>query len=177
MQYVYGHTVDNDVSSRYWQSPERSVNQQGSPKSFVKFTPIRPIILSPELTPDPHNLSIKSFVNGLVRQSARTDGPICSVPNIIRHISRGTTIRRGTVVMIETPSGVATFMDPLAGFKTAMWLKPRLRQSDACAVGSLLRNESMQHNEVRNNRLVLPQYAIQTIECSTVRPAIKAHFI
>lgn len=117
MQYVLGYTAGNDVSSRYWQMPERSGNQHGPAKSFDKFAPIGPVIVSSKIVPDPYNLSIRSIVNGEVRQSARTDDLIYDIPAIIKHISRGTTLRKGTVVMTGTPSGVAAFMKPPA------WLK------------------------------------------------------
>jgi 2-keto-4-pentenoate hydratase/2-oxohepta-3-ene-1,7-dioic acid hydratase in catechol pathway len=117
MQYVLGFTAGNDVSSRYWQMPERSGNQHGSAKSFDKFAPIGPLIASSKVIPDPHKLSIKSIVNGEVRQSSRTDDLIYDIPAIIRHISRGATLRKGTVVMTGTPSGVAAFMKP------PQWLK------------------------------------------------------
>lgn len=117
MQYILGYTAGNDVSSRYWQAPERSGNQHGSAKSFDKFAPIGPVLTSPDVIHDPHELVIKSYVNGEVRQSSRTDDLIYDIPTIIRHISRGTTLRKGTVVMTGTPSGVAAFMKPPA------WLK------------------------------------------------------
>ncbi|KAH7081442.1 fumarylacetoacetate hydrolase family protein [Paraphoma chrysanthemicola] len=112
MQYILGYTVGNDVSSRYWQVPERSGNQHGPAKSFDKFAPIGPVIASPNAIGNPHNLAIKAYVNGDLRQSARTDDLIYDIPAIIRHLSRGTTLRSGTVVMTGTPSGVAAFMKP-----------------------------------------------------------------
>tara|TARA_R110002003_G_scaffold40_3_gene2575 strand:- start:884 stop:1381 length:498 start_codon:yes stop_codon:yes gene_type:complete len=112
MQYIFGYTTGNDVSSRYWQAPERSGNQHRTGKSFDKFAPIGPVITSPSVIQDPHKLSIKSYVNGELRQSARTDDLIYDIPTIIRHISRGTTVRKRTVVMTGTPSGVAAFMKP-----------------------------------------------------------------
>lgn len=100
------------MSSRYWQNPERSGNQHGSAKSFDKFAPIGPVITSTNVIKNPHQLAIKSFVNGELRQSSRTDDLIYDIPTILRHISRGTTLRKGTVVMTGTPSGVAAFMKP-----------------------------------------------------------------
>jgi 2-keto-4-pentenoate hydratase/2-oxohepta-3-ene-1,7-dioic acid hydratase in catechol pathway len=40
---------------------------------------------------------------------------IWSVQKLIAHISLGTTLRRGTVIMTGTSSGVGMFMEP-AGF-------------------------------------------------------------
>lgn len=117
LQYVLGYTAGNDVSSRYWQMPERSNGQHGGAKSFDKFAPIGPVITSSEIITDAHKLTIKCMVNGELRQSANTESLIFDVPTIIRHLSRGMTLRKGTVVMTGTPSGVAAFMKPPA------WLK------------------------------------------------------
>lgn len=118
LSYVLGYTVGNDVSSRYWQWEERSGRQHGSAKGFDKFAPIGPVIVSPSAIGDPHALSIKTTINGNdVRQSARTDDLIFKIPNLIQHLSRGTTLRIGTVIMTGTPSGVAAFMKPQAFLK------------------------------------------------------------
>ncbi|KIW90827.1 uncharacterized protein Z519_08610 [Cladophialophora bantiana CBS 173.52] len=113
-QYILGYTVGNDVSSRWWQMPERSSNQPSAAKSFDKFAPIGPVITSPSLIPDPTKLKMRSIVNGQQRQITQTDDLIFDIPTIIRHFSRGMTIRKGTVIMTGTPSGVAAFMKPPA---------------------------------------------------------------
>ncbi|KIW56398.1 hypothetical protein PV05_05063 [Exophiala xenobiotica] len=113
LDYVLGYTAGNDVSARYWQWKERSGGQHGSAKGFDKFAPIGPVIVSPSAIGDPHDLSLKTIVNGKdVRQESRTDDLIFKVPEIIQHLSRGTTLRKGTVIMTGTPSGVAAFMKP-----------------------------------------------------------------
>lgn len=117
LDYVLGYTVGNDVSSRYWQMPERSGNQHGYAKSFDKFAPIGPILCSSKVIPGPSALFLTTKVNGDVRQKAKLDDLIFDIPAIIRHLSRGTTLRKGTVIMTGTPSGVA------AGMKPPQWLK------------------------------------------------------
>lgn len=116
-EYVLGYTAGNDVSSRYWQMPERSGHQHGYAKSFDKFAPIGPVITSTSVIPNPADLRMECFVNGEKRQSTGIDDLIFDVPAILQHLSRGTTLRRGTVIMTGTPSGVAAFMKPPA------WLK------------------------------------------------------
>jgi len=115
--YILGYTVGNDVSSRYWQRPERSGNQHGYAKSFDKFAPIGPVLVSTSVIPDPKALTLRTKVNGEQRQITKTDDLIFDIPAIIRHLSRGTTLRPGTLIMTGTPSGVAAFMKPPA------WLK------------------------------------------------------
>jgi 2-keto-4-pentenoate hydratase/2-oxohepta-3-ene-1,7-dioic acid hydratase in catechol pathway len=115
--YIIGYTVGNDVSSRWWQIPERGNGQPAVAKSFDKFAPLGPVITSKRLIPDPTQLGVRTLVNGEPRQNSRTDDWIFNLPFLIRHLSRGTTLRKGTVIMTGTPSGVAYFMKPQA------WLK------------------------------------------------------
>lgn len=116
-EYILGYTAGNDISSRYWQAPERSGNQHGSAKSFDKFAPIGPVITSARTIPNLADLRLECFVNGSKRQSSKLDDLIFDVAAVLAHLSRGMTIRRGTVVMTGTPSGVAAFMKP------PQWLK------------------------------------------------------
>jgi 2-keto-4-pentenoate hydratase/2-oxohepta-3-ene-1,7-dioic acid hydratase in catechol pathway len=112
LDYVLGYTVGNDVSSRWWQIPEQSGGQHGYAKSFDKFAPIGPILVSTKVIPDPSQLTLSTKVNGEQRQWTKTDDLIFDVPEIIRHLSRGTTLQPGTVIMTGTPSGVAFFLKP-----------------------------------------------------------------
>lgn len=134
--YVLGFTVGNDVSSRYWQMPPRSGGQHGPAKSFDKFAPIGPVIASWKSLGNPEALKLRTWVNGDLRQDGNTDDLIFGITDILRHVSRGTTIRKGTVIMTGTPryvdqtaisrfcdsadsiSGVAAFMKPAAWLKT-----------------------------------------------------------
>ncbi|KAH0837094.1 hypothetical protein AYO21_04554 [Fonsecaea monophora] len=114
LSYVLGYTVGNDVSSRYWQAPARSGGQHGPAKSFDKFGPIGPVIASPNAVVNPEGLRLRTWVNGELRQDGNTDDLIFGIGAIIRHLARGTTVRKGTVIMTGTPSGVAAFMQPAA---------------------------------------------------------------
>ncbi|EUC32630.1 hypothetical protein COCVIDRAFT_42161 [Bipolaris victoriae FI3] len=111
--YVLGYTVGNDVSARNYQLPASvSGGQFGYAKSFDKFAPIGPCIASPAVIPDPHALTYWTKVNGEKRQETGTDDMIYTVGQIIEHLSRGTTLRAGTVILTGTPSGVGFFMEP-----------------------------------------------------------------
>ncbi|EUC43285.1 hypothetical protein COCMIDRAFT_38763 [Bipolaris oryzae ATCC 44560] len=111
--YVLGYTIGNDVSARNYQLPANvSGGQFGYAKSFDKFAPIGPCIASPAVVPDPHALTYWTKVNGEKRQETGTDDMIYTVGQIIEHLSRGTTLRAGTVILTGTPSGVGFFMEP-----------------------------------------------------------------
>ncbi|KAJ4152091.1 hypothetical protein NW765_017600 [Fusarium oxysporum] len=109
LDYVLGYTAGNDVSARNFQIPEASGGQFCYAKSFDGFAPIGPAICSPAAIPDPQNLQLTTLVNGEIMQETGTSDMIWSIRQIIAHISRGTTIRRGTVIMTGTPSGVGFF--------------------------------------------------------------------
>lgn len=112
LDYVLGWTVGNDVSARAWQLPPKSGGQFCYAKSFDNFAPIGPCIVSVRETPDPHNLRLTTKVNGETRQQSSTSDMIFSVAQIISHLSRGTTLRKGTAIQTGTPSGVGLFMEP-----------------------------------------------------------------
>ena len=116
LDYVLGYTVGNDVSARNFQAREVSGGQFGYAKSFDQFAPIGPVIASPSVIKDPQNLNYTTKVNGEVRQKTNTSDMIWTVKQIIAHLSRGTTLRKGTAIMTGTPSGVGIFMQGGGGF-------------------------------------------------------------
>ncbi len=112
LQYVLGYTAGNDVSARNYQLPDTSGGQFCYAKSFDGFAPIGPCIVSPTLVADPQKLHLVTRVNGVVRQETETSDMIFSVAKIISHLSRGTTLRKGTIIQTGTPSGVGLFVEP-----------------------------------------------------------------
>ncbi|KAL3442485.1 fumarylacetoacetate hydrolase family protein [Aspergillus insuetus] len=109
LDYVLGYTAGNDVSARNFQVPEASGGQYCYAKSFDKFGPIGPVIVSAAEIPDPQTLTLRTRVNGVVKQETSTGDMIFGVRKLISHLSRGTTLRKGTVIMTGTPSGVGYF--------------------------------------------------------------------
>ncbi|KAJ5812013.1 hypothetical protein N7474_008314 [Penicillium riverlandense] len=106
---VLGYTAGNDVSARNFQLPDVSGGQYCFAKSFDTFAPIGPALVSPSVIPDPQKLKYVTRVNGEVLQDTGTDDMIWTVKQILQHISIGTTVKAGTVVMTGTPSGVGLF--------------------------------------------------------------------
>jgi 2-keto-4-pentenoate hydratase/2-oxohepta-3-ene-1,7-dioic acid hydratase in catechol pathway len=91
--------------------------QAGYSKSFDKFCPLGPFICSSKVVPNANNLRLTTKVNGELRQDARTDDLLFDVATIIRYLSRGHTLRPGTVILTGTPSGVGVAKKP------PVWLK------------------------------------------------------
>ena len=114
LTHVLGYSAANDVSSRYWQLPEISGQQHGYAKSFDGFSPLGPVIVSPEAIGDLSHQTLVTRVNGEERQRAQLDDLFFTVGDLIVHLSRGTTLKAGTVILTGTPGGVAAFMKPPA---------------------------------------------------------------
>ena len=115
LSYVLGYAVGNDVSARNYMPHEVSGFQMSYGKSFDAFAPTGPYLVSAAIVGDPHQLRLTTKVNGEIRQDASTSDMIWSVKQIIVHLTRGRTVRAGTVVMTGTPSGVGWFTKP-SGF-------------------------------------------------------------
>jgi 2-keto-4-pentenoate hydratase/2-oxohepta-3-ene-1,7-dioic acid hydratase in catechol pathway len=109
---VLGYTIGNDISARNYIPQEISGFQMSYGKSFDAFAPFGPFIVSPAVVGNPHDLRLVTRVNGEVRQDESTADMIWNIPQIIVHLTRGRTVRAGTVCMTGTPSGVGWFMKP-----------------------------------------------------------------
>ena len=105
-QYILGYTAGNDISSRLWQRPPRGGGQYCYAKGFDKFAPLGPTIRNVTKI-DVRGLTLRTTVNGEARQYASTSDMIFPPHEILVHLSRGCTVRKGTVVMTGTPSGIA----------------------------------------------------------------------
>jgi 2-keto-4-pentenoate hydratase/2-oxohepta-3-ene-1,7-dioic acid hydratase in catechol pathway len=64
------------------------------------------------MIPDPSKLHLRGLHNGKVVQDCGIDDLIFSVPKLISHLSQGTTLKAGTVIITGTPAGVGVFMKP-----------------------------------------------------------------
>ena len=106
LDYILGYSASNDVSCRDLQLPEVCRFMVGYAKSFDGFAPLGPAITSTALLPDPQNIHYTVKVNGETRQQIHTATMIFSVRQVIAHLSRGTTLRRGTVIMMGTDNGI-----------------------------------------------------------------------
>ncbi|KAF5235598.1 hypothetical protein FAUST_6966 [Fusarium austroamericanum] len=121
LEYVAAYTAGNDISSRKWQRDPNlagGVPQWGFSKGFDTFAPLGPVLVSTELIPSPENLHLQTIVDREVRQDAKLDDLVFSIPRLIAHLSSGTTLQKGSVIMTGTPGGVG------AGFNPPKYLVP-----------------------------------------------------
>ncbi len=107
--YVFGYTILNDVTARELQTRHK---QWTFGKSLDGFAPMGPCIVTAEDIPAPPVLTIKSYVNGELRQDARTDMFIHDIAYVIHELTQGMTLKAGTIIATGTPAGVGMGFDP-----------------------------------------------------------------
>ena len=100
---IAGYTVANDVSVRDWQMrvPTFTIG-----KSFDTHCPFGPAIVTKDEIADPHNLYLKTEVNGEIRQESNTKHLIFNCFELIEHLSTAFTLEAGDLILTGTPSGV-----------------------------------------------------------------------
>jgi 2,4-didehydro-3-deoxy-L-rhamnonate hydrolase len=115
LDYVFGYTNANDVSSRDLQFSEGG--QWTRSKSIDTFCPIGPYIVTKDEIEDPQNLSIRCILNGEVMQDGTTSKMIFSVAELVSFLSQAMTLVPGDIIVTGTPPGVGSARDP------QVWLK------------------------------------------------------
>ena len=108
-QVIAGFTIANDVSVRDWQvrSPTMMIG-----KSFDTCGPLGPWLVTPDEIGDPHNLSIKTWIDDELRQDANTRQMIFNCYDMVAYLSQAMTLEPGDVITTGTPSGVGVKMQP-----------------------------------------------------------------
>jgi len=117
--HVFGLCCFNDLSARDLQ---RDHNQWFFGKSLDTFTAYGPYIVTmDEFKPDsgtPLEFSVRSRVNGELRQDGNTRDMIFTPDFIIEELSVGMTLDAGTIIATGTPSGVGAGFTPHRCMKT-----------------------------------------------------------
>jgi 2-keto-4-pentenoate hydratase/2-oxohepta-3-ene-1,7-dioic acid hydratase in catechol pathway len=108
-EVIAGYLVVNDATVRDWQF-QTPTWQMG--KSFDTHGPIGPWIVTTDELPNPHNSSLRTWVNGELRQESNTKQLIFDCFKLVEHLSTAFTLEPGDIVATGTPSGVGVLMKP-----------------------------------------------------------------
>jgi 2-keto-4-pentenoate hydratase/2-oxohepta-3-ene-1,7-dioic acid hydratase in catechol pathway len=108
---VAGYTICNDVTAR---GLHRRASYADSPfewdwlgsKGRDTFLPIGPSVTPFWLVDDPHDLRLRVWVNGALKQDARTSDLIVNVWQLVAAASSLVTLEPGDVITTGTPAGV-----------------------------------------------------------------------
>jgi 2-keto-4-pentenoate hydratase/2-oxohepta-3-ene-1,7-dioic acid hydratase in catechol pathway len=108
MEHVWGYTIVNDVTARDWQQRHK---QWLMGKSFDTFCPMGPWLVS-AVEVNGADTRVRCWVNGELRQDARTSELIFDIPTLIETISAGITLYPGDLIATGTPVGVGIGFKP-----------------------------------------------------------------
>ena len=108
---VAGYAVADDVSARDLQKREP---QWTRAKGADGFCPYGPWITTADEVPDAEDLRLRTWVNGELRQDARTSDLIFGIDELVGFIGQTCTLEPGDLILTGTPEGVGAFADPPA---------------------------------------------------------------
>jgi 2-keto-4-pentenoate hydratase/2-oxohepta-3-ene-1,7-dioic acid hydratase in catechol pathway len=106
---IAGFTICNDVSVREWQLRAMTATLG---KSFDTHGPLGPWIVTPDELPNVHNLSLKTWVNGELRQDGNTSDLVYRFGEMIEELSTVFTLEPGDVLSTGSPAGVGGAQQP-----------------------------------------------------------------
>jgi 5-oxopent-3-ene-1,2,5-tricarboxylate decarboxylase/2-hydroxyhepta-2,4-diene-1,7-dioate isomerase len=103
--YIAGYTVANDFTCRdfvtnVFRPPVKA-------KGFDTFGPLGPFLVTPDEVGDPARLTLRTYVNGDLRQEGTTEDLIVSIPEIIAYVTAFMTLQAGDVILTGTPRGIS----------------------------------------------------------------------
>ena len=99
LAHVLGYLIGLDIT-------ERGPGDRSRRKSYDTFTPLGPWLTTADEVADPHDLTIRLWVNGKVRQEANTRDMLVKIPQIIAYASNIMRLEPGDVVLTGAPPGV-----------------------------------------------------------------------
>jgi 2-keto-4-pentenoate hydratase/2-oxohepta-3-ene-1,7-dioic acid hydratase in catechol pathway len=106
---VAGFMICNDVSVREWQL-RASTAMIG--KSFDTHGPIGPWICTTDELPGVHSLSIRTWINGELRQDGNTSDLVYRFGDMIAELSTAFTLEPGDILTTGSPAGVGAARQP-----------------------------------------------------------------
>jgi len=106
---IAGYMVANDFTVRDWanRSPTMTIG-----KSFDTHGPLGPWITTDDDVADPHDLMLRLFVNGELRQEESSGGMIHDIYQQIAELTAAMTLEPGDLLSTGTPSGVGIALTP-----------------------------------------------------------------
>lgn len=105
MDYVAGYTLCNDYAIRdflenYYRPNLRVKNRDCT-------TPVGPYLVPRDDVADPHVLTLRTWVNGELRQEGTTADMIFNIPYLIEYLSSFMTLQPGDMIATGTPEGLS----------------------------------------------------------------------
>jgi len=112
MDYVFGYTLENDMSDRGGRGDTRFGSDWLVTKNHDTFAPLGPFITPKEFIPDIGNTGMTFVLNGEKLQEGTTAQMIHTVAEQVVYASNILTLRPGDVIATGTPPGVGSARNP-----------------------------------------------------------------
>lgn len=100
---IFGYTIILDVTARGYGSGTGLPGTRCVRKGFETFAPIGPWITTKDEIADPHNLWMKLWINGELKQSAKTDAMVNDISVLVSYLSQVTTLYPGDLIATGNP--------------------------------------------------------------------------
>lgn len=117
LPYVAGLTIGQDISERRTQglgpAPQFSLA-----KSFERFGPVGPVVVSLDEFENPHALELGCSVNGVEMQRSSTADMVFSIAELVSYLSGIATLYPGDIIFTGTPEGVGVGRNPRVFLKS-----------------------------------------------------------
>jgi 2-keto-4-pentenoate hydratase/2-oxohepta-3-ene-1,7-dioic acid hydratase in catechol pathway len=109
MDYVAGYSIMNDVSARDLQFRG---GQWTKGKALDTFAPMGPYLVTKDEVGNPHDLTIRLWLNKQLMQDSTTAQMIFKVEDLISFLSELVTLEPGDIIATGTPPGVGFARKP-----------------------------------------------------------------
>jgi 2-keto-4-pentenoate hydratase/2-oxohepta-3-ene-1,7-dioic acid hydratase in catechol pathway len=108
-QYIFGYMNFIDGSARGLKPDGNTFFQM---KSRDTFAPLGPWLVTADEIPDPHQLSVRLWVNGILKQNFNTSDMAHKIPQVIEWVTSIHTLEPGDIIATGTNHrGLSAFQD------------------------------------------------------------------
>jgi 2-keto-4-pentenoate hydratase/2-oxohepta-3-ene-1,7-dioic acid hydratase in catechol pathway len=115
-QHIAGYMCAQDLTSRALLRGDTDLNplflQPTHGKGVDTFCPTGPWLVTADAIPDPGALSIRTWVNGELRQDGSTAELVVGIPELVEWLSATFTLLPGDIILTGTPAGMGGALDP-----------------------------------------------------------------
>jgi 2-keto-4-pentenoate hydratase/2-oxohepta-3-ene-1,7-dioic acid hydratase in catechol pathway len=114
--HVAGYMIGNDVTARDMAFKDIELSplysQITRAKGIPTGAPTGPWLVTKDEIPDPHNLELRCWVNGELRQQGSSSEMIVDIPGLIEDFSKVLEFTPGDFIYTGTTTGCGAFQDP-----------------------------------------------------------------
>ncbi|MFD7057144.1 fumarylacetoacetate hydrolase family protein [Streptomyces mirabilis] len=114
--HIAGYMIGNDVTARDMAFKDIALSplfsQITKAKGIPTGAPFGPWLATKEEIPDPHNLMLRCWVNGELRQEGSSSEMIVDIPGLIEDFSKVLEFSPGDIIFTGTTTGCGAFQDP-----------------------------------------------------------------